>query len=105
MIEQEEGYNSQFLRGCNTDWNINTEFIYWINYWFKEYRDKAGIDLSFHRFEYKGKEYTQKEIIDRVIEVTEEIIKDDDCFWDKDVAKKVDEVFDLFHLVFYAMWW
>lgn len=70
MIENKEG-NSQFLEGCNTDWNLNHEFILWLNYWFKEFKKKASIDLKFHKFEYKGKEMTQGEIIEKVIKLTD----------------------------------
>jgi len=104
MIEQDKEHNSQFIEGCNTDWNLNSEFIYWLNYWMKEYKEKAKIDLSFHKFEYKGREMTQLEIIDKVIELTE-LIKEDDIWFNDTTKEKVDEVFELFHLVFYSMWW
>ena len=54
MLEkQEEGRNSQFLYGCDTDWNLNHELICWLKYWFKVYKEKTITDLSFHKFETK----------------------------------------------------
>lgn len=89
------------------DWNLNSNFIKWLNKHFREYRDNANkiVDLTFHRFIYKGKELTQIQIIDRIITLTDEIKDKDLYFWDEETTKKVDEVFELFHLVFYAMWW
>ena len=106
MLEkQEEGCDSQFLEGCNTTWNLNHEFILWLNFWFVKFKKEAKIDLTFHKFQYKGKEYTQEEIIDRIIELTEYINSDFYDFSDIEREKAVDEVFDLFKKVFWAMWW
>lgn len=95
------------IKGCKVDWCLNMEFIYWLNKWFKEYKKNASkiVDLTYHKFTYKDREMTQIEIIDRIIELTDIIKKDADGFWNKEVMPLVDEVFELFHLVFYAMWW
>jgi len=111
MLEkQEEGKNSQFLEGCNTDWNLNHELICWLNYWFKEYLKNASgmVDLEYHRYKYKEQEYSQKEIIIKIIELTDKIHT---YYYDfekeeyKELENDVNEVFDLFKLVFWAMWW
>lgn len=109
MLEkQEEGRNSQFLYGCDTDWNINHELICWLKYWFKVYKEKTIVDLSFYKFEYKDKTMTQEEIIDRVIELCDFIDKNI-CEFDMETYKKVeeksDELFDLLKLVWGCMWW
>lgn len=105
MIENDEKHNSQFLYGCNTDWNLNVEFLYWINYWFKEYKKNASkvVDLTFRKYKYKGKELNQKEVIDRVIELTGNLIEERDG--DLPPKKAVEEVFKLFEMVYYSMWW
>lgn len=107
MLEkQEKGRNSQFLYGCNTDWNLNHEFICWLNHWFKEYKDKAEVKLDYHKFDYAGKEMTQLEIIDRIIELTDKVHKDYYEFDEyRQLEKDVNEIFDLFRLVYWAMWW
>lgn len=108
LKEQEEGKNSQFLEGCNTDWNLNHELICWLNYWFKEFKEKAKIHLDFHKFEYKDKVMTQGEIIDRVIELTD-IIHNDIYNFEPETIKiledAIDELFDLLKLVWGCMWW
>lgn len=109
MLEkQEEGRNSQFLYGCDTDWNLNHELICWLKYWFKEFKEKAMIHLDFHKFEYKDKTMTQEEIIDRVIELCDFIDKniyEFDMEIEKKVEEKLDELFDLLKLVWGCMWW
>ena len=109
MLEkQEEGRNSQFLYGCDTDWNLNHELICWLKYWFKVYKEKTITDLSFHKFEYKGKTMTQEEIIDRVIELCDFIDKnlyEFDMETEKKIEEKLDELFDLLKLVWGCMWW
>ena len=104
MLEkQEEGKNSQFLYGCNTDWNLNTEFIHWVNYWFKEYKKNTIVDLTFHKFEYNGVLLTQEQVIDKIIDITNHIIEVND--WWEIEDREWEEVLDLFKLVFPAMWW
>ena len=107
MIENNNG-TSQFLKGCNTDWNLNHEFICWLNYWLKEYKKntKGMVDLTYHNFKTKKRVYTQAEIIDRLIELTANADKIYYDFEKEEVFEKtVDEIFELFHLVFWAMWW
>ena len=95
---------------AKVDWNLNWEFICWLNKWFKEYKKNASkiVDLEFHKFKYKRKEMTQLEIIDRIIELTDDVSKN---WWDFEdevqnrIAKEIDEIFQLFRIVFYTMWW
>lgn len=109
MLEkQEEGRDSQFLYGCDTDWNLNHEFICWLGYWFKTYKERARIHLDFHKFKYKDKELTQGEIIDMIIALCDDVDKDYYEFEpeiEEKVQEEVDEIFDLFKLVYWAMWW
>ena len=90
----------------DADWDLDFSFIEWVNYWFKQYKEKASkmVKLDYHKIEYKGQTYTQIEVIDRIIELTDKIIEIDDL-WDKRVDDLVDEIFDLFHKIFFAMWW
>lgn len=88
------------------DWNLDYEFICWLNRWFREYKKNASsiVDLEYRKYEYSGKLMTQLEVIDRVIELTTYCRKN----WfevDRTLPEKVDEIFDLFKLVFWSMWW
>lgn len=95
-------------RGWSDDetWNLDCEFIKWVNSRFKKYKEKASkiVDLEFHRFEYEGKEYTQLELIDKVIKLSNEYIDTNLLSEDKLNSIK-DEIFDIFKLIFWTMWW
>ena len=101
------------VRGWSDDetWNLDYEFIKWVNSRFKKYKEKAvgTVDLEYHKFKYKRKEYTQLQLIDRVIELTDEMLTDE--YWDliytnvERLEKMKDEVFDIFKLIFFSMWW
>lgn len=95
-------------RGWSDDetWNLDYEFIKWVNSRFKKYKEKAGkiVNLEFHRFEYEGKEYTQLELIDKVIKLSNEYIDTNLLSEDKLNSIK-DEIFGIFKLIFWTMWW
>ena len=96
------------IRGWSDDecWNLDITFLEWINSRFKKYKEKAGkiVDLEFHKFKYKGKTYTQLELIDRVIELSDVILKDH-VSWDIYHDKELHELFDIFELIYWSMWW
>jgi hypothetical protein len=100
-------------RGWSDDetWNLNYEFILWSNSRFKKYREQAVkmVDLEYYKFEYKDKIYTQLQVIDRIIELTDYIINNDyyEMMW-SDIERleaMKNEIFDLFKMSFGAMWW
>lgn len=100
-------------RGWSDDetWNLNYEFILWLNSRFKKYREQAIkiVNLEYYKFEYKDKIYTQLQVIDRIIELTDYIINNDyyEMMW-SDVERleaMKNEIFDLFKMSFGAMWW
>lgn len=95
-------------------WNLDHELIKWINTHFTAYKIVAAkhIDLSFYKFNYKGKILTQAEIIDRIIEITNFYIHENDMYelvYDEEKNYKMntykDELFDLLKLVIWCMWW
>ena len=110
MLKSNKKHTSQFFKDCNTDWNLNAEFLLWLNHWFKEYKENAGkiVDLEFHKHNIDGEEKTQLDIINRIIELTDDVNKDifeiDKEIYEKN-EKEVDEIFKLFHEVFWEMWW
>lgn len=95
-------------RGWSDDetWNLDYEFIKWINSRFKKYKELSIADMTFNKFKYKKKRYTQLELIDKEIELTDNILKNywvyEDGFDKKEI---VDEIFDIFKLIFWTMWW
>ena len=101
------------IRGWSDDetWNLDYEFIKWVNSRFKKYKEEAirRVDLEYNKWKYKRKEYTKLQLIDRVIELTDEILTDE--YWnliytDAERLEKIkDEVFDIFKLIYGVMWW
>lgn len=100
-------------RGWSDDitWDLNNHFIEELNIKLKKYRELAGkvVNLEFHTFEYQGKTYTQLELIDKLIDTTDELIKLDINTWDSDsavlVQKDINEVFNIMKLIVYSLWW
>lgn len=93
-------------------WNIDYSFLLWVNEHFKMYLKEADdvVDLTFHTYTYKRKILTQKDVINIIIRDTDWLInvyydwsvRDD---FKKEFSSTVNEVFDLFRMVFYNMWW
>lgn len=48
-------------------WCMDFMFICWLYERLKRFLDVNCIDLNYHKFDFKGKEYTQKELIDMMI--------------------------------------
>ena len=101
------------IRGWSDDetWNLNYEFILWLNSRFKKYREQAIkiVNLEYYKFEYKDKIYTQLQVIDRIIELTDYIINNDyyEMMWSdvEHLEAMKHEICDLFKMSFGAMWW
>ena len=93
-------------------WNIDYSFLLWINEHFKMYLEEAGniVNLEDYTYDYKGKIITQKDAINIIINDTNWLIK---VYYDYSVKEEfkeeftnaIDEVFEVFHLVYYNMWW
>ena len=97
-------------RGWSDDecWNLDYSFIKWINSRFKKYKEQASkiVDLEYHKFTYKRKKYTQLELIEKIICLTDEYVKKTDfCLSEIDLDPIKNEIFDIFKLIFWTMWW
>jgi len=89
------------------EWNLNIESMKWLNKYMKKYLKGADryVDLTYHKYKYHKMEYTQRDIIERIIYLTDEIIKEDSLINELQTVEYVNEVFDLYHKVYFAMWW
>ena len=75
--------------------------------WNLDYSLMVALDRI--NFKYKRKEYTQREIIERLIAITNVLI-DEDTYWGyegdyKLVLKLKDEMYDLLKLSHFSLWW
>ena len=90
-------------------YSLDYSLIEWLNEHLKIYlKETEGIiDLTFHKFTYKKQEYTQIEIVNRLIEITDYLLDDDNYFWGNDKEKKrlVKEMYDLLKLIHFYLWW
>jgi len=85
-------------------WDLDYAFFRWLGERLPVYLKEAGkiIDLEFRKFEFRGKEYTQKELIERMIYLIRASDKNEinDLDWDK-----WKEVLEIWAVVAPAMWW
>lgn len=89
-------------------WNVNWQFVLWLNQHLKIYKDDAlhYVDLEYHKFEYQGQEYTQLQLIDKLIEITDWLIADERYFdWTEETSNKTNEMLNIFVLIFESLWW
>lgn len=98
----------QLKKRVPIDWNLDYELIEWLNKNLKVFYENANeiIDLKYHKFKYKGKNYTQEKLIEKLIEITDYLKKD--YYEVKEPQKIIDnvnEMFDILNLIFFTLWW
>ena len=71
------------------------------------YRDVGGkvVDLTFHKFEWKGKEYTQIEMIEKLIEELRWALTEEDAWKDMEGYERLMEIGKMWAIILPAMWW
>ena len=88
---------------------LDYSLIKWLNEHLKVYlKETEGIiDLTFNKFVYKKQEYTQLEIVNRLVEITDCLLDEDVyyCSTNKQTERLVKEMYDLLKLVHFCLWW
>lgn len=87
-------------------WSLNSSFLNWLRVHLPVYLKEADcvVDLTYDKFVHRGSEYTLKQLIERMITLLASIEKKGS--WDGDIYyDTVDEILDIWKLVFHAMWW
>lgn len=86
-------------------WNLDYNLTKWLNEHLKIYKKDASeiVDLEFHKFNYKNKEYTQLQIIDKLIDITDYLLTDVDSATKMEEYKN--EMYDLLKLIHWTLWW
>ena len=90
------------------DWNLDYELIVWLNKNLKVYYENANevVDLTFHKFKYKSKEYTQEQLVLKLINITDYLNKEYYNLQEpQKVIDNINEMFDILKLIFYTLWW
>lgn len=89
-------------------WNLDYELVKWLNEHLKIYLEDAGkvVDLDFYKFNYDSTTYTLKDVIERLIDITDYLI---DHYYDWDnlesLINNVDEMYYLMRLIHHYLWW
>ena len=89
-------------------WSLDYVFYMWLYERLKMYIEYAGeiVNLNFHKFVYKEKEYTQLELINMMIERLEFYFKKGDLFVSSEEEyEPIKEIGEIWALVLPAMWW
>lgn len=92
-------------------WSLDFSLILWLNKHLKVYLEQAEkyIKMDEPMFTYKRKKYTHKQIVERLIELTDFLSVEDNYFsFDKDDVKKMEsyknEMYDLLKECHFTMW-
>ena len=86
-------------------WNLDHTFRLWLYERLKYFLDVAPINLEYHLFDYAGKEYTQKQMIDMMLERLEFSFSKEYNYMKDDQYEYVNEVGKIWAVVMPAMWW
>lgn len=103
-------------------WDLDGTFYMWLYERLKMYVEIGGqvVDLNYHKFTFKGKEYTQLELINMIFERLEYYFKEDAIDDKKDEYKKqgmniveadnkayepIIEIGEIWAILLPAMWW
>lgn len=86
-------------------WSLDFSFYLWLYERLKMFIDVCSIDLDYHEFKYNGKEYTQRQMIDMMLERLEFSFKKEynDC--DSEQYNYVSEIEKIWAIVLPTMWW
>lgn len=90
-------------------WNLGDNFLAWLYERIKMYIDVCDCDLNYHTFKYGDKEYTQKEILDKICEDIEFYYgaqySVDPGKWEDMTVPYLKEIGALWGIVLPTMWW
>lgn len=89
-------------------WSLDYVFYMLLYERLKMYIEYAGeiVNLNFHKFVYKEKEYTQLELINMMIERLESYFKREGLFVSSEEEyEPIKEIGEIWALVLPAMWW
>lgn len=91
-------------------WSLDTVITDYLLTHLVAYKKYAGevVDLTYHKFNYQGKEYTQLELIDMMIDLCRkmQVTKwTDEWKTFEEYQKCYPQLFEILTLVFPAMWW
>ena len=87
--------------------SLQETFYQWLYERLKMYREVGGkvIDLTFHKFEWKGEERSQLEMIDLLIEELRWALVGGANIYDDGDCARLQEIGEMWAVILPAMWW
>lgn len=89
-------------------WDLRDDSLGWLYERIKMFIDVCDINLNYHKFKYNDKEFTQLEVLDKILEDIR-LYFDAKYSYDPDKWEKrvpyLNEIGTLWGLVLPAMWW
>ena len=103
-------------RGWSDDecWDMKYYLLKWIKEHFKVYLEQTSqeIDLTYWKFEHKGVEMTQEQLMKRVIDLCELLLREDGYLDTLDVTESIEveveaknELYDILKIIHFQLWW
>ena len=89
-------------------WNLDFAFLKWLNERLPVYKKEASqfINLEYYTYIYNGEVKTQLQLLDRLIELTAKLVENDHYYdFEDSITEEVEEVLDIFKLIFTSLWW
>lgn len=88
-------------------WSLDTAFYAWLYEHLRMYVEKASeiVNLEYHKFEYRGAELTQLQIINMILDRIRYYFSDEYDDWSEVDAPYIQEIGKLWAMILPAMWW
>ena len=86
-------------------WALDYSFILWFYERLRMYDEINIIDTTFHKFEYKGETLTLQDCINKMIEGCKIYLTTDAWNRTDEDWEKINDVFNIFALCWYTLWW
>lgn len=88
-------------------WDLQHAFYLWLYERLMKYVESASpiVNLEYHKFEFKGKEYTQIEMIDMMLERLRFVFSSSYVDFEPESIEKAREIGEIWAIVLPAMWW
>ena len=89
-------------------WNLDYTFYLWLYERLMKYLEDAEpvVDLTWTKVEYNGKTYTQRELIDMMLERLKRFLTDEDFNdYEEENFKWLHEIEKIWAVILPAMWW
>lgn len=88
-------------------WDLDYYLYVWMYENICAYEDLNCVDLTYHKFNYKDKEYTQQELIDILKDKLKTYLKEDHYLpTNFDEQRNIEkEILDIWYTISPSMWW